>query len=222
MKNFIVVLFGIILWLSYSEIEFDESSSSPEEHKEILCLAYNSYYEANNQGIEGMKRVNEVVLNRVYSSGYPSTVCDVVKHKTGLTWQFSWLMDLTKRNNMRYDIRPEGFDTALNVAYQSYYGNYKKHLTDDVLYYKVCSTKHRFFDKLKFVEKHKLHCFYKESKKMSKWKSQDFSKENNLDAFENWHQGYVQAQKEIIEKLKQNKQQKIETFLKNNKEIFYV
>lgn len=66
-----------------------------------LCLQQNIYFEARNQSVEGKVAVAWVTMNRVESSRYPDTICDVVKqgrkdskgnmirHKC----QFSWFCD---------------------------------------------------------------------------------------------------------------------------------
>jgi spore germination cell wall hydrolase CwlJ-like protein len=45
---------------------------------ELLCLALAVYYEARSEPLLGQAAVAEVVLNRVESPKYPSTICDVV------------------------------------------------------------------------------------------------------------------------------------------------
>lgn len=55
----------------------------PEEH---LCLQKNIYFEARNQGREGMKGVAAVTLNRVNDPRFPDTICEVVYQRK----QFSW------------------------------------------------------------------------------------------------------------------------------------
>jgi spore germination cell wall hydrolase CwlJ-like protein len=59
------------------------------DQKEAICLAKNIYYEARNQGIEGKLAVAFVTLNRVTSSKYPETICEVVWQDN----QFSWTHD---------------------------------------------------------------------------------------------------------------------------------
>ncbi len=44
----------------------------------IVCLALTVYFEARNEPVAGQVAVAQVVLNRVDSPEYPSTVCDVV------------------------------------------------------------------------------------------------------------------------------------------------
>ena len=55
----------------------------------LTCLALNVYHEARSEPINGQLAVAEVTLNRVASSRYPDTVCDVVWDDK----QFSWTHD---------------------------------------------------------------------------------------------------------------------------------
>lgn len=58
------------------------------------CLALAMYFEARSEGVEGMRAVGSVVLNRVESDEFPSSPCAVV-HQGGETppCQFSWWCD---------------------------------------------------------------------------------------------------------------------------------
>jgi spore germination cell wall hydrolase CwlJ-like protein len=51
------------------------------------CLASAVYFEARGEGLKGQLAVADVVLNRVASSKYPGTVCEVVEQP----WQFSFV-----------------------------------------------------------------------------------------------------------------------------------
>lgn len=55
----------------------------------LMCLSLAIYYEARDQSLEGQIAVAEVVLNRVESSKFPDTVCDVVWQRK----QFSFTHD---------------------------------------------------------------------------------------------------------------------------------
>lgn len=81
-----------------------------EQHR---CLALAMYFEARNEGPEGMRAVGSVVLNRVESEDFPSTPCEVVK-EGGETppCQFSWWCD--GRSDVPRDA--ELWQTALEVA----------------------------------------------------------------------------------------------------------
>lgn len=72
-----------------------------KKDSELRCMAMNIYHEARGENTAGKFAVADVVLNRVESSRFPNTVCDVVhqgvldsngnpvKHKC----QFSWWCD---------------------------------------------------------------------------------------------------------------------------------
>ena len=72
-----------------------------EHMKEIECLAKNMYFEARGEGQSGQDAVAFVTINRVRSTKYPDTICEVVyQAKTdhrGIPLrnrcQFSWYCD---------------------------------------------------------------------------------------------------------------------------------
>lgn len=59
------------------------------------CLAEALYFEARGETIRGMFAVGEVILNRVDSSNYPSTLCNVINQGTGRKYgcQFTYTCD---------------------------------------------------------------------------------------------------------------------------------
>ncbi len=63
---------------------------------EIECLALNIYFEARGEPETGQLAVGHVVMNRVSSKRFPSTVCDVIQQGGALRrdrCQFSWWCD---------------------------------------------------------------------------------------------------------------------------------
>ena len=67
---------------------------------EMKCMADNLHHEARVDGVAGMAAVASVVMNRVASPRYPSTVCKVVYQRK----QFSWTMyKRLKRQKLRHD-----------------------------------------------------------------------------------------------------------------------
>lgn len=69
-------------------------------NSEIDCLAKNIYYEAGGEPYKGKLAVALVTLNRVDSTKYPNTICQVVFQKG----QFSWVKNYkksTKWHSMR-------------------------------------------------------------------------------------------------------------------------
>ncbi|HDZ58094.1 MAG TPA: cell wall hydrolase [Pseudomonas xinjiangensis] len=60
----------------------------------ITCLARSIYWEAKGQASADMEAVASVVMNRLAHEGFPSTVCEVVKHGSEQgSCQFSWWCD---------------------------------------------------------------------------------------------------------------------------------
>lgn len=87
--------------VSYQQFDFEKSKTNRAEK---LCLAEAIYYEARSETRSGQKAVAEVVLNRVSSKHFPSTICGVVyegsERRTGC--QFSFTCDGSM------DIAPQG------------------------------------------------------------------------------------------------------------------
>ena len=63
--------------------------------RQLRCLAEGIYFEARGEPLRGQLAVGRVILNRVKSSSYPNTICDVVyqnDHKRNRC-QFSFACD---------------------------------------------------------------------------------------------------------------------------------
>lgn len=88
-----------------------------KEKVEIDCLADNIYYEAGYEPREGRIAVATVTLNRVKSQLFDTSVCGVVKQKTGKTCQFSWLCDGSAKRRPNPDIYNEARELALYVYF---------------------------------------------------------------------------------------------------------
>jgi len=70
--------------------------SGHEIAQEISCLAQNIYFEARSEPHQGKLAVAHVVLNRVASERFPSSVCEVVQQGGEIRLnrcQFSWWCD---------------------------------------------------------------------------------------------------------------------------------
>ena len=79
----------LLLLAVFSERTPAESSLSPEDAREMRCLALNIYFEARSEPTDGQLAVAFVTMNRVESRRYPDTICRVVWQKR----QFSWTHD---------------------------------------------------------------------------------------------------------------------------------
>jgi len=85
-------------------IEYSEawlmSLPEPEGDAQWDCLRKALYFESRGETIKGQFAVAEVILNRVDSADYPSSVCSVVGQRGGGGCQFSYVCDGAS-DNMR-------------------------------------------------------------------------------------------------------------------------
>lgn len=85
------------------------SSVPQEKQMDVHCVARAIYHEARGETIIGQRAVAHVINNRVTSSKYPNSYCDVVyQHK-----QFSNLYKTTK-----IDTTTEQYKLAVLVSYR--------------------------------------------------------------------------------------------------------
>ena len=96
---------GVLLLIAI--LLFAAKALSLSTYQDKDCLAQNIYFEAGNQPFSGKLAVANVVLNRVESTQFPNTICEVVYQakefktswKTGKLipirglCQFSWFCD---------------------------------------------------------------------------------------------------------------------------------
>ncbi len=82
-------VFLLLLLALGAERALADATLSPEEAKELRCLALNIYFEARSEPVDGQLAVAFVTINRLHSRRYPNTVCGVVWQKR----QFSWTHD---------------------------------------------------------------------------------------------------------------------------------
>ncbi len=78
--------------ISYSDAWLDQVAL-PQGDAEWNCLRTALYFEARGESLKGEFAVAEVILNRVDSPEYPSTVCKVVNQGGGGGCQFSYTCD---------------------------------------------------------------------------------------------------------------------------------
>ena len=93
---------------------------------ELECLAQNIYFESRSETTSGKRAVAHVVLNRVSSKRFPSTICGVVQQggsKKLNRCQFSWWCDGRKDEIAN----EEAWEEALQLARYVYWG-----ISDDV------------------------------------------------------------------------------------------
>ncbi len=141
-----------------AENEFMKASLGQKKFlfKEINCLAKNIYFEAASESFNGKVAVAQVTMNRVRSSKYPNTVCEVVYQKNPRGCQFSWVCEGTKsirdNNNWR-----ESLSIAENILlFKKKYGI----ITASTKYYHADYVKPRWAEEKELVAKIGRHMFY--------------------------------------------------------------
>lgn len=88
-------MFGVVLAVSSwevnarPEISVEEQIAEEDRMAQLEMLAIATYAEAGTQGIEGMRAVAGVILNRVESDKFPNTIEEVLRQKH----QFSVMSD---------------------------------------------------------------------------------------------------------------------------------
>ena len=100
---------------------------------EIECLALNIYFEARGEPEAGQLAVGHVVMNRVASARFPSTVCGVIQQGGELRryrCQFSWWCDGRSDKPRNKRLWEKSAELALNV----YWGR-SEDPTDGALWY---------------------------------------------------------------------------------------
>ena len=70
--------------------------TTPASADELYCLAQNIYFEARSESLAGKYAVADVVLNRVASSKYPSTICSVITERHQFSWYWDGKSDLPR------------------------------------------------------------------------------------------------------------------------------
>jgi spore germination cell wall hydrolase CwlJ-like protein len=124
------------------------SQLTPEAQRQVSCLASNIYFEARSEPREGQIAVAFVTLNRVESSEFPDTICDVVKQKKRVesigdkrvVCQFSWYCESTPKwqyyNMLLTNDTTKKYNDVLEVAIYVYANQEKlRDPTNGSLYY---------------------------------------------------------------------------------------
>lgn len=137
------------------------------------CLALNIYYEARSSNLADQIAVSDVVINRVNSTRYPNTVCEVVRQ--GLTkpsWkdpnkmvmvrnkcQFSWYCDGKKdipNNN-------DAWKSAQYVAYQMIHLEKFIGITEGATHYHATYVNPKWAQDMILIGRIGSHIFYRDN-----------------------------------------------------------
>ena len=119
----------------------------------VMCLALNIYFEARSEEPMGQLAVAEVTLNRVTSSRYPDTVCEVVWQRK----QFSWTHD--GKSDKPKDVR--AWDMAVRAAKLAMKHRDVVIVSNEVTHYHADYVKPYWTTAYERVAKVGTHIFYK-------------------------------------------------------------
>jgi spore germination cell wall hydrolase CwlJ-like protein len=123
------------------------------DDREQDCLASAVYFEARGERLQGQLAVANVVLNRVASSKYPDTVCEVVEQP----WQFSFV-NATGRIP-EADRSSDAWRSAVAIARIAQAGTARA-VDSDVLWYHAEYVSPSWGRRLARQDKIGLHIFY--------------------------------------------------------------
>ena len=157
-EQLLASLGGVVDAQALEAVEVDESSES------WRCLAEAMYFEARGEGLAGQIAVGEVILNRVDSSRYPDSVCEVVSQGSGngTACQFSYHCDgLDNRINDMLAWDQVGRVAALML------GGRPRILTDDALYFHNTSVRPSWAKKFVRTARIGQHVFYRPEVQLS-------------------------------------------------------
>ena len=136
--------------------EFDNTQtfdfSVVSNGQELGCLAMNIYHEGRGESAKGRAAIASVTMNRVRSSRYPNTVCEVVWQRK----QFSWTA-VAPRHHVIKD--PKAWSQALVVA-QLFLSGAQISLVGDATHYHTIHVQPEWRDSSKLVALVGDHIFY--------------------------------------------------------------
>lgn len=119
----IIAILGFALQSVFAYRDEKRELARQEERRNLICLAWNVYFEARGEPIAGQYAVAEVTMNRKASGRYGDSICGVVYQQN---WDpirkryvgaFSW----TERKTVPLPAG-EQWERALQVAEAVYYG----------------------------------------------------------------------------------------------------
>ena len=137
------VLLAVVAYFLHEDYELvragherEIAAAAATRDAELECLAENVYHEARGEPLEGQYAVAEVTMNRVASSQFPKSVCEVVHEKR---WDVRRKRDVGAFSWTELDSlgRPHGgaWQQALDVATAVYDGTHEPSVPNALYYH---------------------------------------------------------------------------------------
>lgn len=124
--------------------------------EQFQCLADVLYFESRGESVAGQAAVAEVVLNRVESSKFPNSICDVVHQSNSNGCQFSWTCD-GKTDKIR---NQDAYAQVAKVA-RALMDGAPRNLTDGATYFHTPAVRPAWARKFTRTAKVGSHIFYR-------------------------------------------------------------
>ena len=164
----IVAIFGFISTTTKPDetvVVEQPSKFTSKEYPQEYCLAQNIYHEARGSTLADRAAVADVTLNRVYASGFPSTICGVVKqakfdhngNPIKNQCQFSWYCDGKKKSIREEESWAQAKELAWNIIHNKTY----RGITDGATHYHTAHVKPYWRKAFTQVAQIGAHIYYK-------------------------------------------------------------
>jgi spore germination cell wall hydrolase CwlJ-like protein len=155
------VAMGTLVYFAYADQLAVRIEAHRKRANDLHCLAENVYYEARGEPLKGQYAVAEVTLNRVASTYFPDTICEVVHEarwdpiRRRMVAAFSW----TEFENPR---SPHGAAwREAKAAAESVYDREHAPVVPGALYYHATYIKPKWARQKKTVVTIGNHVFYR-------------------------------------------------------------
>ena len=111
MIRFYIAVITLIISLNTAQAEWFSWTAPKPDAKQLQCMATAIYFEAGNESDIGRIAVGKVIMNRVNSGRYGSTICNVVYQRWQGRCQFTFACDKTLKIT-----RQEQYERSLTSA----------------------------------------------------------------------------------------------------------
>ncbi len=151
-----------------------------EQDPQAYCLAENIYFEARSDSVAGQAAVADVVINRMFDSRYPNTICKVVTEgPIRESWKTRQNPDLDDSERVYYPVRHrcqfswycDGKAETINdkkawikaqyIAYQMLYADRYRGITEGATHYHAHYVNPNWANKIQFIDDIGSHKFYR-------------------------------------------------------------
>ncbi|MDO5633103.1 MAG: cell wall hydrolase [Paracoccus sp. (in: a-proteobacteria)] len=134
------------------QVYLTRTAANAVNQSELSCMAEALYFEARGEGVHGQAAVAEVILNRVDSRRFPSTVCGVVNQRA----QFSYTIGGKPR------IRNQAaYNRAVDIARRALSGHPRK-LTGGATYFHTTAVRPNWSHRFTRTTRIGNHIFYRQ------------------------------------------------------------